>query len=363
MKIVISKSLILGLAVFFAPLLADAQDLEGTLTKLADGAAKSYVSPIVSGFGSNMNGGWFHSAPKSTKLSFDFELGIVAMGTFFGDEHKTFSTTDVYRLDSSQAASLADGIPGGQLNPFWANVRDTIRSYDFTVGISGATVVGSNTDSIKITFYGQTLKVGPNPGDTVVVPTSALATPLVGILESLSFLPLLAPQFTIGTVFGTQASFRYLPEMKLDDKIGSFKYFGFGIQHNPGVWLGDPLPIDVSAGYFTQTLEVGTIFKTTTTSFGVQASKKLGFSLLSLTPYAGYQIESSTMSFSYTPVSVVLPDGTTKPIGTGHFDLEGENKSRLTVGLGLHLLFLNVNADYNIGTYNSFTVGIMLLSL
>jgi hypothetical protein len=41
------------------------------------------------------------------------------------------------------------------------------------------------------------------------------------------------------------------------------------------------------------------------------------------------------------------------------FELEGENKSRLTLGLSLRLLMLNFNVDYNIGTYNSVTVGVM----
>ena len=41
--------------------------------------------------------------------------------------------------------------------------------------------------------------------------------------------------------------------------------------------------------------------------------------------------------------------------------LKGDNKSRLTLGLSLKLLFLNINADYNFSTYNSFTGGVMFI--
>jgi hypothetical protein len=43
------------------------------------------------------------------------------------------------------------------------------------------------------------------------------------------------------------------------------------------------------------------------------------------------------------------------------FDLEGENKSRLTIGLSVKILLVNVNADYNIGKYNSYSAGIMII--
>jgi hypothetical protein len=176
---------------------------------------------------------------------------------------------------------------------------------------------------------------------------------------ALSALPLAAPQLTIGTVFGTQFSFRYLPDVQITKEIGSFKYFGFGIQHNPAVWLGTPLPVDLSIGYFTQTMDVGTLISTTTKSWGIQASKQLGWSYLNLTPYFGYLNESSTMTFTYTPAAIVLPGGGTYQPDAVSFDLTGQNSSRLTVGLGIRLGIINVNADYNFATYNSATAGVM----
>src|SRR3970282_2999166 len=75
------------------------EDLQGIMRRLAEGAAKAYVAPIVSGFGANLNSGWFHRAPRSTMFGFDLEFGIVAMGTFFKDEHKQFGARGVFQFD------------------------------------------------------------------------------------------------------------------------------------------------------------------------------------------------------------------------------------------------------------------------
>jgi hypothetical protein len=176
-------------------------------------------------------------------------------------------------------------------------------------------------------------------------------------ISDLSFLPLAAPQLSLGTVFGTRVTFRYLPSITIDEELGKFKYFGFGIQHNPGVLLPTPLPFDVGVGYFTQTLEIGTLFKAKTTAFGINASKRLGVGPINITPYAGFMIEKSNIDITY---DFVLDEGTIDeqviPIA---FELEGENRSRITLGLSIRLLMLNFNADYNIGKYNSVTVGVM----
>jgi hypothetical protein len=333
-----------------------AQDLQGTLEKLSEDAAKSYVNPIVSGFGSDLNGGWFHRAPQATKLGFTLEFGVVAMGTFFKDENKVFSSSGSFQFDSSQSQTLANSIvnnPGN--NPLINAIRDSIRNQVFTVGISGPTIIGSKSDSLRVTFYGRTFTTFAGSDS---VPTQAIVLPITGLIENLSVLPLAAPQLTLGTVFGTQVSFRYLPQVQITKEIGSFKYFGFGIQHNPAVWLGDsPLPVDVSLGYFTQTLDVGSIFTTKSTSFGIQASKQLGWSYLNLTPYLGFQSESSTMTFTYDYTINTLTGPQVQHIT---FDLKGANSARFTAGMALRLGIFNLNADYNFASYNSATAGFMI---
>jgi hypothetical protein len=67
--------------------------------------------------------------------------------------------------------------------------------------------------------------------------------------------------------------------------------------------------------------------------------------------------ETSTVDIAYT---YELGDllGTPEEIDLElHF--EGENKRRITLGLSVKLLLFNINADYNIGKWNSYTVGLM----
>ena len=327
-----------------------AQDLQGTMQQLSVDAAKSYVSPIVSGFGANLNGGWFHRAPRPVTLGFDLEFGAVAMGTFFKDENKVFSTSGNFQFDFDQALALAHSAGAPSFGGLDTALATSITGLTFPVTISGPTVIGSKMDSIRIHMPGQPVNGYTIPGQDIVLGVT-------GLIENATILPMGAPQLTIGTIFGTQASFRYLPDVQISSEIGNFKYFGFGIQHNPAVWIGTPLPLDLSVGYFTQTMSVGNLLSTTTTAFGVQASKQLGWTYLNLTPYLGFQSESSTMTFTYDYTIQTLAGPQVQHIT---FDLTGENKTRLTAGLGIRIGIINVNADYNFATYNSATAGVMI---
>ncbi len=254
------------------------------------------------------------------------------------------------------------GVTQQQRENFQRLVIQQIRGRDFPVGVSGPTVIGKKEDSVRVQFHGQTFTViDPNTGLSrqVIVPAEKIALPVTGLLEDAPVLPLATPQLTLGTFLGSQVTLRYLPEVEVDPEIGKFKYFGFGIQHNPGVWLGEEaLPLEISASFFTQTMSVGTLFEAKATAFGINASKRLGWGFLNLTPYAGFLLESSSMTFTYD-YELDTPTGRVPQKVT--FELEGENKSRFTVGMSLKILLINVNADYNFGTYNSVSAGIMII--
>lgn len=349
-----------------------AQTLEETMVKLAGDAASAYVNPIVTGFGADLNGGWFHKAPASTMVGFDLEFGIVAMGTFPGDAAKTIpaGTQGSFRFSggpvgsNSQAEMIAKNINGWSFlnSSDQQSIINKIGAQDFQVGISGGTIVGSKTDTIKINFPAQTINFGGAVGNKTV-PGSSVAIPdVAGLLENVSVIPLAAPQLSIGTIAGTQLTFRYLPEVQINSDIGKFKYFGFGIQHNPGLWLATPLPVDIAASFFTQKLSVGTLFETKATAFGINVSKSFGPGMAKVTPYAGFMIESSKMTFDYkAQVSTTTGGITTTTDLPIHLELEGANKTRLTLGVSFKLLFLNINADYNLGKNNSATAGLMFI--
>lgn len=350
-----SKTLtVIGLAAAFV----SAQNMNDAVSKLGEAAGKAYLAPVISGFGSNLNAGWYHKAPAPKKFGFHVEAGAVFMGTLLTGGSKTLDVIGGMKLDTSISRPIVDNIGGAP-----QSVKDSLMlrlsEQDVPVRFVGPTIIGEKSQNIQIIFEGRDFATGipaGQPNDTVSIPTDTVEIAGTGgVLEQFSDIPLpmFAPQITLGTIYGTNATFRWLPEYTPNDKIGTIKFFGFGIQHNPGVWLGSSLPVDLSVGYFTQTLEIGTLFKASSHAVGLNVSKTLGWRFLNLTPYGGVQFEKSSFDVDYE----IDVRGVQYPVD---FVVAGENKYRATAGLSIRLLAINLNADYNIGNYNSFSAGVMI---
>jgi hypothetical protein len=356
---------------------ANATTLDEAVQQLTGEAAQQYVLPIVSGFGANLNAGWYHKTPPPKKFGFSFEAGAIAMGTLLSGGKKTFDVNQAFRLDSAQASDLignridtTSGTTQQQQAAKQARkaLIDTLRSQDFNMRLNGPTVIGSTDSNIHIGFKGKRFSVTTTVNNIPVTRSDSIPDTTIaikgsqGVLGDFSplILPLVAPQITVGTIYGTNLTVRWLPTMAIP-KIGDFDFFGFGIQHNPAVWLNKSLPVDVCVGYFHQNLTVGDLFDASTNAYGVDVSKQLGWRILNITPYAGLQLESSTMSFHYDFTSTekdAAGNVTTKTVPV-KFDLDGDNSYRATVGVSLRFLVLNINADYNFAQYNSFSGGVM----
>lgn len=349
-------------------------EIEETLKQLTQQAASGYLAPIITPIGIDLNGGWFHKAPPAKKFGLSLEFGLVGMLTTIPDDiDRTFSVTDTtFSFGDQQAWDLVTAIGIGDAAVEQA-LFDQITDQNFTVSIHGPNIMGASDDDIEIDFSGADVTfTDPNTllprTETLGAGTWALGVGGLGFLEDLSSFPLAAPQLSFGTVLGTRATVRYIPTINLssipgaslflDEDFGKISYFGFGLQHNPGVFLPTPLPLDVAVAFYTQTFKIGEdFFKVKTTAFGINASKKLGIGPINITPYAGFMLEKSTIDIAYTyEIESLLGSPQNIDIAL-HF--EGENKSRITLGISVKLLLFNINADYNIGKYNSYTVGLM----
>ncbi|MFC1555843.1 DUF6588 family protein [candidate division KSB1 bacterium] len=341
-----------GLIMMLAAIPATGQSLEETLNSLSEIAGKEYVRPLVNGFGANLNSGWFHKAPNASIFGIDLEIGLVAMGAFLKDENKTFSTTGDFTFSYDQAYVLAQGT--GQTNStILDGIADAIAAQTHNVVISGATAIGAEDNNVIVSFSGNNVSYG---GYTV--PDQDVDLGVGGILDDASMIPYAAPQFSIGTVYGTQATFRYLPDVEINSDIGKIKYFGFGIQHNPKIWFPADfiLPVDLAASFFTQTLEVGNVFEATSTAFGINASKGVSLiGLLGATLYGGLMFESATMDFAYDYEILTQAGLQSNRI---EFSVDSENSTRIVLGVALNLLGTNLNIDYNIAKYNSVSAGL-----
>lgn len=347
-------------------------DLQGTLNKLAGKAALGYIDPITQGFLTNLNGGLFNKAPQTKLFGIDIEVGAAFMYTPLGDLPKTFDEQGTFRFNKTQADEIAGntvatGTPGE--TTLEAALSTALQQSDFNIRISGPTVLGEkaiagdpNSPQVKIDMNGNvTARIytgTPFEKDTNFAVNYALKTGLggVGALSGNAGIPFFAPQVTLGTFFGTKFTLRYVPKITITD-VGDLSWTGFGIQHNLGYWF--PIPVvDVAASFYTQTIKIDPIFEMSGTSFGLTASKQLGFAFLNVTPYAGFMLESSSMTVNITPPAADYGPGITPP--SISFEVEGKNSSRFVIGLGIRLLIININADYNIGKYNSMTAGLAL---
>lgn len=328
-----------------------AQDnLQKTLSDLSSDAAKSYVAPVVSGFGANLNSGWVHRIVPANKLSLDIEFTFVGMGTFFNDHNKSFSSNGSFRFNTDQAMSMTTNISNQNARN---DIVNQIINQDFTVGISGPTIVGSKDQNVQIAFPGKTFTYN---SQTYTVPAQNVElTGVNGLLKSLSVLPFAAAQFSIGTLYGTAAEIRFLPSIQLNSDLGSISYFGFGIQHNPAVWLNEPLPVDFSVGIYTSTMKVGSIFKSTATSFGLFAGKTFGTNHLGVSPFAGVTFETSNITVNYT--HTVDTQAGPEDVNVS-FDMKGDNNMRFTLGASFMLAIVNLNIDYSFAKYNTASAGL-----
>ena len=346
-------NLLLLFTIIFALNIFPQNDLQTVLQKLSKDAATAYVGPTVSAFGADLNSGWVHRVPKATIFGIDIELGFVAMGTFFSNSNKTFSNSGTFRFTRDQAAQLVQGVNASQ--QVKDNLINQIIQQDINVGISGPTIVGSNKDSVKIAYQGATMTSG---GVSYTVPGKSVALPVTGYLEDMPVFPLFAPQLTIGTFYGSSVAIRWVPSIKLSDKVGDFSYFGIGVQHNPAMWLPFPLPLEVSVGLFTQTMKIGTVFQSSATTFGIFGSKTFGPGALNVTPYAGLSYESSSTDVSYDFILDYPVPGTIQHVT---FNLVGENSVRLMLGVAFKLAFISLNVDYNISNYNVASAGLGII--
>jgi hypothetical protein len=340
------------------------QSLNESLSQLSQSAAIQFVQPAFDPFGISLNGGWLGKAPRAKLVSFDLEFGVVAMGTIMKTPSTSFSMSSTYRFSRSQAGTIADeaGLTS-QSDPTLRNlVLDAITAKDFPVVLYGPTVTGSKDRNVKIVFSPngtETLQINdpkyPFPVNVNIPSKTVDLKDATGLMNGFPMLPSAAPQLKIGTLFGTQAVLRLVPSMKISDEFGNFSYTGFGAQHNPDVWLGLDLPVDISLGFLIQKAKVGDIVEVKGTSYGMSISKTFGGSLFSVTPYIGGLLESSSIDVHYKQT---IESITGKEDININFNLDGVNKSRFTVGARFHVVFIDLAVDYNIGKMNSVTSGV-----
>ncbi len=346
--LLIRVSFLLAVVFFFNSNAVKAQSLEETLSNLSSSVGAAYVAPIISAFGSNLNSGWVSGVPSASLVGFSLQIKVIGVGSFFSDDDNRFNASGTFRFTLEQVNAILNNSGITSTAPNYITIRDAMLDEAWQVNFSGPTIVGSKDESVNINFPGETIE-GQNIGayDLVI-------DQVKGYLSELPALPQVAAQVTVGTVMGTNVSIRWFPDIEIQD-LGKFSFYGFGFLHNPGVWLSNPLPIDIGVGYFYQKLKVGNIFESTASQYGLFASKTFGFGI-SITPYAGLTMETSKTTIRYTyvfdgpggiPVNDIID-----------FELKGKNGFGFTIGANLKLAVINLFVDYKSSSTQTVTGGL-----
>jgi hypothetical protein len=281
----------------FAVVTASAQtSLEDALKQYSGDAVKGYIQPVADLFGANMHAGFYQTA-DIPKMGFVFSFDIVGMVALVGDDQKSYNAT----------------APPGF----------TPAQYKTSTIFGGKATEVSNTTNPSLKYRGSD-----------------------GIFNT-SIFPLAVPQVTIGSIYGTVATVRFLTVPKIgDDKVPDVTLWGIGVRHNVSQYF-PKLPLSISVGVHFNSFTAGDLVSFKGFAFGAQASKS--FSVLTL--YGGLGYEKSTMTLKYTSTDPSVPASVS-------VDLDGANTFRFTGGLKLSLGFFKLFADANLGAVTHFSGGI-----
>jgi hypothetical protein len=328
--------------------LVTAQDLQQQISKLGTEAAKGYITPILAGWGNDLNSAIYYSADLHDVLGFD--IGIKFAMSKFVDADKTYSL----QLPGSiavKASQLGYTVPNDPTLTFVAGT-------DYVQQVTANTAVGDKASTVVKLRSAKSVNI-PGYG-SVSLPVNKTLLELPGGFDMGSLgVPLPMPQLNLGLPFGLEFMLRYVPTIKAGD-VGKFNYTGFGFRYDIDQWL--PLfPVDIAVHFMTQKMNFISstdkdIFSAKATAYGVSVSKKL----LILTLYGGFQLESSTLTladyqYAGNDPTLLLPNG--QGMIVKGFDVPGTNSSRFTVGVRMLLLIVNVHAEYSIAKNPVIAIG------
>ncbi|MEK9138977.1 MAG: DUF6588 family protein, partial [Bacteroidota bacterium] len=232
--------LLCAAVIFFSATTSYSQSkLEDILRQQSMTNVQGYIQPMADLFGANMNAGLYNSADVP-ETGFHFALDIVGMASMVSDDQKSY-----------QATSPPNFTPGS---------FKTATIF----GDKGTIVADANNPSLS--YKGSD-----------------------GIISATLF-PLVVPQLTVGSIYGTEAIVRFITTPSIgDDKFPKTTLFGIGGRHNISQYVPD-LGFDISANIFYNKFTVGDLIDFSSIAFGASAGKS--FSVLSV--YGGLQYEKSS---------------------------------------------------------------------
>jgi len=356
------------LAFAFLFCLSLAQDFSmDQLKQLVETNGKLYLQPLATSFGTAMNTGLYNTAKTHKMLGFDLQLktcfGLAPAGsskeTNYQFDLSALDPVEFFIQDYSVELNPEDifsdaktpNILGGKAEYFTVDntyVTSEIRTQLYTQIQTQYPTLTSQ--QINAMIDGMSSDIS-DAIETEIKIKSLPGVKSIKALENLKTVPFPFPvlQASVGLPFGLEPSIRLLPAFKipgdLGKAIGEISVFGAGLKVDLDQFIPIPLfPVDIAAQAYFQKMKIGEILSGTSTSFNLMASKKILF----LTPYVGVGKESSSFTASYK-----MEDGSKQD-----FKVDGKNDVRMTAGLNIKLLVLQLNAEYSKGEYDALGLGV-----
>ncbi|MFO8098247.1 MAG: DUF6588 family protein [Salinibacter sp.] len=321
MRRLVSGLLVCFALLFFLPFSAHAQsdDLGEALGSIGTTYADNYTQPVTDALGAGMNAGLFRTA-KVGDLGLvpgvDIYVGVSAMGAFTG------GSSDAFRLENDEVQ---------------ANGRTLIVEYPNT---DLPTAFGENESPGTATVID---KETDQQVDEVSLPPSLLNT---------SIAPLAIPQVGVGSVLGTDAQLRYLPETDISN-YGSVSLVGLSVRHSISQYIPlSPVALAVQGSWQSLTVS-GTdqdgVVDAGGWALNAQASKSLP--VAPVTVYGGLQYEQFGVDVDYTFQSSA---------GTSEIQLDQDaaNSVRALAGVSVTLAIFQLNVDYALSANNTVSAGL-----
>lgn len=308
-----------------APVGAPAQTVGEELELLGEDNGPLYTRPVGTGIGTGLNSGWFRSARARAPLH--FEVSVRAVGALVPEGEDRFQPI----LPSDITVEELGG----------RTFRDPYGSGE---GLSTPTAAGEGpgiTVEPQGEFRDALLLSGESPSDFALSFPEGFDLPAV---------PVGAIQANLGVAPGVEVVGRFLPDIEIDDDVGSIDSFGGGLKLGVTEWVGSGAPVDVAVQGGIQSFDVGDYLSADSRFVSLMVSRR--FSVLTL--YGAGTLEESDVEVEFTVENPRLPEAGT----TIRFEDQGENTSRLTAGFQLDLLFLQLGADYSVADYNVVTASL-----
>lgn len=283
--------------VAFAVTGATAQtELEKALKQYSAETVTGYIQPVADLFGADMHAGYYHNA-SIPETGFSLGFDIIVMGSVVQDAQKYYT---------------ANAPPGFAPLTFKA---PTIFGGEATA-VNHASIAG-------LQYKGS------------------------GGIVNTSIFPLAVPQLRIGTLYGSDLTLRFITIPSIgDSKFPVITLWGVGVRHSISQYIYQS-PVDIAAGVYFNSFKIGDLMDFKGFAVNAQASKSIKILIL----YGGFAYESSKMNLKYTSTDPTVPGGV-------DITLDGANKFRFTLGVGLSLGILKVFADANFGSVTNYSAGI-----